>query len=137
MYARTQSISCCNEALERKITLVKSRRCSNGYSNTCVIPKTRSEWKCSIRPDACWNSARGTAMTCRSFWERCWSQSAIRCGWRSADPTRSSKTFSPTFTWKYFIKVAGSRWMPPCHTRWAGHQEQWLKRSSRSKGGRT
>lgn len=137
MYARPQSISCCNEASEQRITWVKSRRCSSGCSNTCAIPKTRFAWRCSTLPGVCWNSVRATAMTCRSCWERCWSQSAIRCGWRSADPTRSSKTFSPTFIWRFFTKVAGFRWMPPCPIRWAGHQGHWLKRLSRSRGGPT
>ncbi len=137
MYARPQSISCCNETLERKITWVKSRRCSSGYSKIFAIPKTRSGWKSSTPPDECWNSVRATAMTCPFCWERYWSQSAIRCDWYSADPTRSSKTFSPTFIWRCFIKVAGSLWMPPCHTQWAGHRGHWLKKLSQSKGGRT
>jgi hypothetical protein len=49
----------------------------------------------------------------------------------------SGKTSSAIFIWRSFTEAAGSRWTPPCPTRWAGRQELWSGRYSLSRGDRT
>ena len=40
-------------------------------------------------------------------------------------PNPLGRTSSLIFICRCFTKVGGSRWMPPCPTRWAGRQKQW------------
>ena len=125
MYARPPSTSCYSEKSNPKITWARSRHCSSGYNSTCATFKDpfrvevlhSAKRLLELRAGDCDDMAILLGAMLEAIGH------PVRLVLTGPDPLR--KTSLAIFIWRFFTKVAGSRWTPPCPTRWAGPQEHW------------